>query len=744
MKRPDLLAHSAPRPDALPQLYEDHIANVRSGARERAEAMLCFATPSLGNLVDAIESAAVFHDLGKLDPENQKALAQGRDGKLEYDHIDAGVAHLSAVGNWLAAWLVRAHHAPGFPECLRHFDKDRLGRKLRGRRHDDIADKEHDEQIKQTDTNLSAYLAAHESAVGPHSLSPIRAVHGLTMRLALSCLVDSDHSDTARFKHGIELPNPPQPRWKDRLRRLDEYISKLPSSGNAERNGHRRQFYEACCGSKISESLIACEGPVGIGKTTAVIAYLLKQAISERLRRIIVVAPYTNIITQTARTLRKALVLDGEDAQQVVIEHHHRADFSNITTRDLAVLWRAPIIVTTAVQFFETLASNRSGDLRKLHALPGSAVFVDEAHAALPAHLWRQNWAWLRELADQWSCRFVFASGSLARFWENPDIVARPQRIPELLPSELKQRLMAAERRRIEYKQAGHFENVSDLINVIRDTKGPRLVIFNTVQSAAFVAREMCAAGDDVSHLSTALAPRDRDLILAHLTERLKTRDDRNWTLVATSCVEAGVDLSFGVAFRERFSAASIVQVGGRINRHGESDDGTVFDFTIDAGARVTRHPAARYSAGVLKRQFAAGLFKQDDHDPAEIVTAAMAEEIRDRGGLGHDLLVEEETFRNYPKVRELAQVISADTRLVVIDSDLAERLERRERVGFRELLSTSVQIWAHRIEELGLTPVRGRTDVWRWPYAYDANFLGYMAGVLAQTDLSRKGFAII
>jgi CRISPR-associated endonuclease/helicase Cas3 len=462
------------------------------------------------------------------------------------------------------------------------------------------------------------------------------------------------------------------------------------------------------------------------------------------LRRIIIVAPYTNIISQTVATLRAGLVLDGEDPEEVVVEHHHRADFTSIDARELAVIWSAPIVVTTAVQFFETLGSNNPAQLRKLHALPGSAVFIDEAHAALPAHLWRQSWRWLRELADRWNCRFVFASGSLARFWENPDIIDRPERIPELLPSELKGQILAAERRRIRYLNACHFESVSRLIETVRRTDGPRLVIFNTVQSAAVFARAMRRARDDVLHLSTALAPQDRSAILTSVGERLRPGEDNNWTLVATSCVEAGVDLSFCTAFRERFSTASIIQVGGRVNRHSAPEAGTVFDFTIDAGIGITSHPGARYSAPVLKRQFAAGLFQTHGYDPAEIVTCAMAEEIKDRGGLGHDLLVEAEASRNYPRTREEMRVIDADTRFVIVDDDLAVRLERRLHVGFAQLLRGSVQIWARRIELLGLKTLPGRQEIYHWPYAYDPAFLGYMAGVLDQLDLSQEGFAII
>jgi CRISPR-associated endonuclease/helicase Cas3 len=433
VRRPDLLAHSAPSDGAEPQPYEKHVANVRCGARARADAMLRFATPRPEGLLDAIEAAAAFHDLGKLDIENQAVLARGRGAGLPWDHVDAGVAHLSAAQNSMAAWLVRAHHAPGLPSRPEHFDRDGLGRRLRGLRWDERSVNEHERQIRRTNANLEAYVAAHEAAADAIAVGPVKATGGLTMRLALSCLVDADHADTARFDKGFEPPKAPEPRWDERLRRLDRYVGGLPSSGSAVRDRHRQEFYRACREADSVDPMVACEGPVGIGKTTAVTAYLLRRAQEEKLRRLIVVAPYTNIIVQTAERLREALVLRDESADEVVVQHHHRADFETPEARDLAVLWRAPVVITTAVQFFETLASNHPGHLRKPHALPGSTVFIDEAHAALPAHLWPQNWHWLRELAEHWSCRFVFASGSLARFWENSEVVDEPVLLPELL-----------------------------------------------------------------------------------------------------------------------------------------------------------------------------------------------------------------------------------------------------------------------------------------------------------------------
>jgi CRISPR-associated endonuclease/helicase Cas3 len=333
--------------------------------------------------------------------------------------------------------------------------------------------------------------------------------------------------------------------------------------------------------------LVACEGPVGIGKTTAVMAYLLRRAITTGARRLIIVAPYTAILSQTADRLRRAVVLPDERdrAEEIVAEHHHRADFGSISSRDLATLWRAPVVLTTAVQFFETLASNEPSTLRKLHALPGSAVFLDEAHAALPAHLWAQNWRWLQELAEDWSCSFVLASGSLARFWEVEDIVGDAKlTLPELVPAGQTERLRIAESERVHYVAEPRFDGPGPLADAVTAAPGPRLLIMNTLQSAAVMARHMRSAGHDTLHLSTALCPRDRNAILEMVRGRLDPEEGypSDWTLVATSLMEAGVDLSFRTPFRERFATASLIQIGGRGNRNFEWSEGvTVHDFAV-------------------------------------------------------------------------------------------------------------------------------------------------------------------
>ncbi len=357
----------------------------------------------------------------------------------------------------------------------------------------------------------------------------------------------------------------------------------------------------------------------------------------------------------------------------------------------------------------------------------------------------------MNELADNWGCRFVFASGSLARFWEHKEIIDKPVRLPELLPVDQATQVMKEERKRVEFGQAegGRALSVSELIGLAKKQAGPRLVILNTVQNAAVVADAMLNSGMEVLHLSTALTPYDREIILKRVERKLKFRELADWTLVATSCVEAGVDFSFRCAFRERFSAASIIQVGGRVNRHGEYDNcggGAVYDVAL-SDKRITEHPAASVSADVLKSLMDDG--KLSLSSPADAVTEAMRDELRICGGLPSDLLSKAESERNYPKVKELSRVIDTDTRFVVVDPDLKASLKAFKAVDFKTLLQGSVQIWAKKIEKLGLSPLnRGSRfsefDIYEWGYDYDPDFLGYMKGVLKLEEFISAGGAVI
>jgi CRISPR-associated endonuclease/helicase Cas3 len=472
-------------------------------------------------------------------------------------------------------------------------------------------------------------------------------------------------------------------------------------------------------------------------------AYLLQAAIALGLRHIFVVLPYTNIVQQSVDVYRKALVLPGEDPEKVVAAHHHQAEFGSPDLRFLTTLWNSPIIVTTAVQFFETLAAKETTRLRKLHQLPGSAIFIDEAHAAMPIHLWPFMWKTIKSFAHDWSCRFVLGSGSLAKFWENPRILGegKTESIPVMVPNNLRAAGSEFERSRVRYLSRDSTLSLTGLCDWIGQCGGSRMVVMNTVQSAAVVASELRRRGVDTLHLSTALAPVHRRSILRLVRSRLKVQPERAWVLAATSCVEAGVDFSFGTAFRERCRAASLVQIGGRVNRHGERDEGIVWDFTVN-DPRLTVHPDFKHSRDVVEE-----IFRKDmwNLNLTELMTYALEEEFKRQSGEEKiKEIFKREDAGSYPDVARLTRLISSDARLVVIDPDIIEAVSTGVHVDWRLLLNHSVQIRSSKVSLLALGQIGHGAELYSWPYEYDPKYLGIMAGILKLGQIERDGYALI
>lgn len=718
----DLLAHSERRhPPAPAQRYRDHVTAVLERAMRNGEVAGSFFSGDHAAFLDSIRLAAAYHDLGKLDSENQDALHRADGERLPVNHVDAATAHLKRRGCIEAALLAYAHHRglPDVPEEQAR-GEERFFR---------------DDQIRsRTDALLGDYLALHgREASQPEAASPAPLGSGLARRLALSCLVDADHYDTAAH-YGREQPTAPPPcRWAERLARLNRYVSeRFERDPESPRNRLRMSIYQACRSANSTQRLYACDSPVGTGKTTAVMAHLLASACSQRpkLRHVLVVLPYTSIITQAVEVYREALVLPGENPAEIVAEHHHQADFESLASRQLATLWTAPVIVTTAVQFFETLAAMRTGRLRKLHELPGSAIFIDETHAAIPTRLWPLAWRWLEELTEKWSCHVVLASGSLPRFWENGDFVNPPRRLPELVQESLRQDSRRMETQRVRLQRIPHALGAEALAERILEARGARLVIMNTVQSAAALA-QMLKDRISLCHLSTALTPEDRERMVARVRRRLDEERDSDWALIATSCVEAGMDFSFRCAFRESGSAASLIQVAGRVNREGVEDGAPVWDFRLTAGEPFTVNPGLKESRAALEDLWQEGLVNTLSR--AALASEAMRRElILDRPSrVSAANLIKLERQGKYPTIAEQCRVIEEESVLVVVDQELAMALENGETVDPRLLQRRSVRLGLHQAKRCQrlMAPIH-EDEIYRWLAAYDG-FLGIMAGIL-------------
>ncbi len=741
------LAHSARPQRGIPvQLYADHVRGVVelacAGAREAA----VYSVGEANRLVEAVRLAAEFHDLGKLEAANQAVLMSGSQrNTLPVNHVDAGVAHLfdPSINNLLAATLVYAHHIglPDFPDqCINGPGKVLRDLKV-------VRSGERGQTTKAiTDQSLRDYLQLHEEAVHAHLDQSVKVCRAtprplppLLFRIALSCLVDADHSDSAGHDGKVFFRSSPSLQPDLRLALLDKYIAGIEKGERGERNEFRSEVYRACRNADPVPGMYACDSPVGTGKTTAVMAHLLQSAQAKGLRRIFVVLPFTNIIDQSVEVYRDALVCPGELQEDVVAAHHHRAEFADLESRHLSFLWKAPIVVTTAVQFFETLAANRPAGLRKLHQIPGSAIFIDEAHAALPAHLWPQAWKWLRELQSEWGCHFVFGSGSLHRFWELEEFSPEHVKLPDLVHSGAHAGVARYETHRIRYLSRPGPVTKEDLVKWLAEIPGPRILIVNTVQSAAVLAENLAenCGHRTVEHLSTSLCPHDRRVTLERVRRRLDDRSDSDWTLVATSCVEAGVNLSFRNGLRERCSLNSLIQVGGRVSRAGEYTDSIVWDFELQHDGFLKGHPAFEPSARILGELFTEGKVC------AEASTEALRREVRQDGIRDIcDIILKAERNLQFPSVADKFTVIDSDTVTAIVNRRVVKRLERHELVDPATIQRFSVQIWRYRESDYALEPVTGFRDLYAWPLLYN-HFLGYMAGVLQKLRHEENGTII-
>ncbi len=662
----EYLAHSAH--DGFPaQTYLNHVQNVHDDAVRYAKEAAAFAAKQEDGmaLVSAVTNAASLHDLGKLEEENQAALHAGNQPHLPINHTDAGTALLLHENKMYSAVCVMSHHRglPDFPKECCHGSE--------AFRDTDIA--------SATDSKLPELKAIHLDLFGEKTADeqPAAGCRSVFMRLALSCLADADHGDTARH-YGKEPMDRRQNELRpaERLQVLNAYVSGLRAED--ERSRLRAQMYQCCRDSKVNDHVVACDSPVGSGKTTAVMAYMLSQAKKHHLRRIFVVLPFTSIISQSVETYRRCLVLPGEEPNKIVAEVHHRVDFESESVRHLSTLWKAPVIVTTAVAFFETLASNRPSALRRLHELPGSAIFVDEAHAALPSHLLPVAWKWINCFADEWNCHWVLASGSLNRFWTIQQIAAAgTRRVPDLVDNALRSALAQYEQNRIRYLWNPALMTSEALAQWVNSFPGPRLLIVNTVQSATVIAKTIMQlyGRNRVEHLSTALTARDRARTLARVRQRLRDPSDCDWTLVATSCVEAGV------------------------------------------------HPIIKHAATVLTKEF----LEKDRPILPTSVTDSIRLELARYGEHQTNLLKDEDSL-SFVKVEDTFRVIDNHSVSALVHAAPDEDIRIHE-ISREQVQMDTVQIPQYRIKDWNVQPIRD--ELYRWTLAYDG-FLGYMAGVLS------------
>jgi len=581
-------AHSAPPDTAVPwHGLADHL----QGTGDRAARFLKRVA-----LADLGRTAGLLHDLGKYTPEFQDRL-RGNPAPVNHSTAGAKVAcerYPGPLGK-LIAFCVAGHHA-GLANGVNGDGITALADRLR-------------QQVPELDPVWREEIAL-PPLTNPSVQTRGRDSAGFTasflIRLVFSALVDADYLDTELYydrARGTESPRGNYPSLEVLRHRLDSHLATLsaeaaPTAVNdlrAEVLAHARQRAEERPG------LFTLTVPTGGGKTLTSLAFALDHGVRHGLDRVIYVIPYTNIIEQTADVFRHALAATP-DAADFVIEHHSAFEDDGIRERSgrqklgLAMEnWDAPIVVTTAVQFFESLFANRTSRCRKLHNIAGSVVVLDETQT-LPLGFLRPCVTAIDELARNWRASVVLSSATQPALREDSGFVGGLRDVRELAPepARLQKRL---QRTRLRPLDSVTEDELADRLGETAQV----LCIVNTRRRARAVY-EALRGHEGATHLTTSMCARHRRHALGEVRSRLEAGEPIR--LVATSLVEAGVDLDFPAVWREEAGLESIIQAAGRCNREGRAMSGEVFVFgfpTEDGRTVPEIARAAGAARGVLR-----------------------------------------------------------------------------------------------------------------------------------------------
>lgn len=570
-------AHSTENTDKSDwQLLKDHLVNVGKLAEEFAGAFNCS---------DYGKAAGLLHDLGKYTLEFQKRL-EGSSVRVDHAAWGANIAtEKYDLYGYFIAYAIAGHHA-GL--CNGEYRTEQKLTPLNER-----CDKNRlPNLISVWQQELEQHLPAQIKAP---SLQPNKGFASFQFaflaRMILSCLVDADRLDTEDFCNraaGITDKVRGQYPSLDQLKRqFDEKISAFKP--DTDINKKRSEILEAVRRNATtlepSLGLFSLTVPTGGGKTLASMAFALDHAEAFQKRRIIYVIPFTSIIEQNAEVFRKQF---DEQYRDAVIEHHSAfndpAIEDNVEQRDSKTKlkmamenWDAPVIVTTAVQFLESLFSNRTRDCRKLHRIANSVVILDEAQT-LPMDLLRPCMAALDELGRNYGCSIVLCTATQPALREEDGFDGGFHDVRELAASDtLDPEQLYEQFKRVSVKHVGEMDNDQVIEKLGQERQV--LCIVNNRQQAQELYRGI-AGLDGAFHLSTYMCAAHRKKVLEEIRSVLK--DGECCRVVSTSLIEAGVDVDFPFVMRSDAGLDSIAQAAGRCNREGKKDrkDSHVWIFT--------------------------------------------------------------------------------------------------------------------------------------------------------------------
>lgn len=552
-------AHSARESDGEWHRLKDHL----EATGQRADRFLAGV-----GWQDVGRAVGLLHDIGKYAAEFQDRL-QGSHKRVNHSTAGAEIAlsyyraDQGAIAK-LMAFCIAGHHA-GLANGKNGWATKSLEDRLKG-------------PFPQPDSAWKREVTLPRIARPPGF--DVSATPDFTLaflcRMFFSALVDADFLDTEAW-YGERGDRGQHPAVSELSLRLDRHLDrKLAGAAASEVNAVRASVLKHVRGKAAADpGVFTLTVPTGGGKTLTSLAFALRHALKHGLDRVIYVLPFTTIIEQTAEVFREALG-EGDDVD-FVVEHHSAFDERQVSGREslnklkLAMEnWDAPVVVTTTVQFFESLFANRPSRCRKLHNIANSVVVMDEAQA-LPLGVLRPCVTAMAELARNWRTSLVLCTATQPALARADGFGGGFEKTTELAPDP---KGLYGKLKRTRVHNEGEIDDaeLTARLTVERQV----LCIVNTRRHA----RELylvLSGREGAVHLTTAMCAQHRRARLKLVRQRLAAA--KPVRLVATSLVEAGVDVDFPVVWRAMAGLESIAQAAGRCNREGRRPAGHVHVF---------------------------------------------------------------------------------------------------------------------------------------------------------------------
>jgi CRISPR-associated endonuclease/helicase Cas3 len=658
------------------------------------------------------------HDMGKYQPAFQKYLREGgRRGSVPHAKWGAGLSKKFRQEE--AAFAIDGHHK-GLP------DKGDLITDLY----------EFDEPEHSLFNSIRAEFFKENTIIEADLIYSDIGLRGtdkeLFIRMLFSALTDADWLDTeSHFKSAISEKRSKKVFDADYLldRLENELIGKSKDGYiNALRNEVRTY---AISKAQSETGFFSLTLPTGMGKTLSSVSWALHHAKHNNLKRIIIVLPFISIIDQTAKELKRIF------GEEWVLEHHSNFNEDEEDNKEIAdesiqdesysrrlatENWDFPIIVTTSVQFFESLFGNKPSRCRKVHNIAQSVIIFDEVQT-LPKELVLPTLSMLKNVRKVMGSSFLFCTATQPAF-EKSEGFNGIENIQSLVENP-KEVFDAT--RRVKYLAVDDYQPVTieELTRKVLDQENSTLSIFNTKKQALLFFNAIRDNADyQTFHLSTGMFPAHRKEVIGKIRNCLNKRE--RILVSSTQLIEAGVDFDFPCVFREIAPLESIIQSAGRCNREGKmSEAGKVFIFAIDGGGA----PNKQYRSLAL---FANSLYKDNEalffeHDffgeyYRKVFRLFIPEDIKniENARLGFN-------FKTVAGAYHLIE--NATTPIFILcdgSSDLYERIRYKpflSRDDYRAMQQYSVQVYENFIKDnigkIGKEP----QGYWKWYGTYDKDY---------------------